>query len=76
MEISAMTQREVQLPTAHAVTKLARPFAPEALATLVKLMRNAELPSNVRIKACEASAQPRHRVAGAAGRRHGATGPG
>jgi hypothetical protein len=33
---------------------LARSFSQEALETLVKMMRNAELPGNVRIKACEA----------------------
>jgi endonuclease III len=33
---------------------LARSFSQEALETLVEMMRNAELPGNVRIKACEA----------------------
>jgi hypothetical protein len=47
-------KRDVAVPTAHAVTRLARSFSEEALSTLVEMMRNAELPGNVRIKACEA----------------------
>jgi hypothetical protein len=42
------------VPTANAVCKLAGSFSQEALETLVNMMRNAELPGNVRIKACEA----------------------
>jgi hypothetical protein len=45
-------RQDVAVPTANAVAKLARSFSQEALETLVKMMRNAELP--VRIKACEA----------------------
>jgi endonuclease III len=47
-------RKDVAVPTANAVCKLARSFSQEALETLVKMMRNAELPGNVRIKAAEA----------------------
>jgi hypothetical protein len=47
-------RKDVAVPTANAVCKLARSFSQEALETLVEMMRNAELPGNVRIKACEA----------------------
>jgi hypothetical protein len=47
-------RRDVAVPTANAVQLLARSFSEEALRTLVKLMRNATLHGNVRIKACEA----------------------
>jgi endonuclease III len=42
------------VPTAHAVSKIARSFSEEALRTLVSIMRDAELPGVVRLKAAEA----------------------
>jgi hypothetical protein len=42
------------VPAANAVAKLARSFGPEALATLVKIMRDSEAPGAVRIRAVEA----------------------
>jgi endonuclease III len=47
-------RRDVAVPTANEVCKLARSFSQEALETLVKMMRNAKLPGAVRIKAAEA----------------------
>jgi hypothetical protein len=47
-------KRDVAVPTANAVAKLARSFGPEALATLVKIMRDSEAPGAVRIRAVEA----------------------
>jgi hypothetical protein len=47
-------RRNVAVPTANEVCKLARSFSQEALETLVKMMRNAKLPGAVRIKAAEA----------------------
>jgi hypothetical protein len=47
-------RRDVAVPTANAVTKLARSFAPEALKTLLKLMCDRKAPSAGRIRAAEA----------------------
>jgi endonuclease III len=47
-------RRDVAVPTANEVCKLARSFSQEAVETLVEMMRNAELPGAVRIKAAEA----------------------
>jgi hypothetical protein len=47
-------RRDVAVPTANAVAKVARSFSLEALETLVRLMRDAELPGVVRLKAATA----------------------
>ena len=46
--------RDVAVPTAHAVRRLARSFSEEALKTLLELMRNPKVHGNVRIKAAQA----------------------
>jgi hypothetical protein len=45
--------RDVAVPTAHAVRRLARSFSEEALKTLLELMRNPKVHGNVRIKAAQ-----------------------
>jgi hypothetical protein len=47
-------RKDVAVPTANAVAKLARSRSEEALRTLVTIMREKKAPGNVRIKACEA----------------------
>jgi endonuclease III len=47
-------KHDVAVPTANMVAKLARSFGPEAIETLVKLMRDSEAPGAVRIRAAEA----------------------
>jgi hypothetical protein len=47
-------RKDVAVPTANAVIKLARSFSEEALRTLVGIMRDRKVPGAVRIKACEA----------------------
>jgi hypothetical protein len=53
-QMERRSERDVAVPTANAVQRIARSFCEEALMQLVRIMHDREVPGSVRIKAYEA----------------------